>query len=46
VVLLYFGYALIAPPAVRLIGTPAVVIAARMLGVRTRLLQDQVGYAV
>lgn len=46
VVLLYFGYALIAPVAVRLIGAPAVVVAARMLGVRTRLLQDQVGYAV
>jgi putative ABC transport system permease protein len=46
VVLLYFGYALVAPLAVRLIGTPAVVITARLLGVRTRLLQDQVGYAV
>ncbi len=46
VVLLYFGYALLAPLAVRLIGTPAVVVAAKLLRVRTRLLQDQVGYAI
>jgi len=46
VVLLYLGYALIAPPVVRVIGSPAVVVAANVLRVRTRLLQDQVGHAV
>jgi len=46
VVLLYFGYALLAPLIVHLIGAPAVAVAARLLAVRTRLLQDQVGYAV
>ncbi len=46
VVLLYFGYAFLAPLAARLIGSPAVVVAASFLRVRTRLLQDQVGYAV
>ena len=46
VVFLYFGYALLAPLAVRLIGAPAVVLAALILRVRTRLLQDQVGHAV
>ncbi len=46
VMLLYFGYALLAPPIVHLIGAPAVAVAARLLAVRTRLLQDQVGYAV
>ena len=46
VVLLYFGYAFLAPPAVRLIGSWSVVIAALFLRMRTRLLQDQVGYAV
>jgi putative ABC transport system permease protein len=44
--LLYVGYALVAPPVVRLIGSQAVVMAAKLLGVRTRLLQDQVGHAV
>ena len=46
VVLLYVGYAMLAAPLVRLIGAPAVVLAALVLRVRTRLLQDQVGYAV
>jgi putative ABC transport system permease protein len=46
VVLLYFGYALLAPLVARLIGAPAVVVAANLLRVRTRLLQDQVGHAV
>jgi len=46
VVALYVAYALIAPAVVRLIGSPAVVAAAGVLRVRTRLLQDQVGYAV
>lgn len=46
VILLYFGYAFLAPPAVRLIGGIAVIVAARALRMRTRLLQDQVGYAV
>lgn len=46
VVFLYFGYAFVAPVAVRLIGSPAVVVAANLLRVRTRLLQDQVGHAV
>jgi putative ABC transport system permease protein len=46
VILLYAGYALLAPVIVRLIGSPAVVAAAGLLRVRTRLLQDQVGYAV
>jgi len=45
VVLLYLGYALVAPVAARLIGTPAVWAAAACLRVRARLLQDQVGYA-
>ena len=46
VVLLYVGYALLAAPIVRLIGSPAVVVAAKVLRMRARLLQDQVGYAV
>jgi len=46
VVLLYVAYALFAPLAVRLIGSPAVVAAAALLRVRSRLLQDQVGHAV
>ena len=46
VVMLYFGYAFFAAPAVRLIGSWAVVVAAVFLRMRTRLLQDQVGYAV
>jgi len=45
VIMLYFGYALLAPPIVRLAGNWAVVIAARLLHIRTRLLQDQVGHA-
>lgn len=46
VVFLYLGYALVAPLAVRLVGASAVVLAAGALRVRTRLLQDQVGYAI
>jgi len=46
IVVLYAGYALLAAPVVRIIGTPAVALAARLLHVRHRLLQDQVGYAV
>lgn len=46
VILLYVGYALVAAPAVRAIGTFTVYVAARVLRVRTRLLQDQVGHAV
>ena len=46
VVLLYVGYALAAPLAVWLVGSSAVVVVARLIWVRTRLLQDQVGHAV
>jgi putative ABC transport system permease protein len=46
VVLLYLAYACAAPLVVWLLGTPAVAIAARVLRVRARLLQDQVGHAV
>jgi putative ABC transport system permease protein len=46
VVLLYIGYALAAPLAVWLIGSPAIVLVARSLAVRTRLLADQVGHAI
>ncbi|MBN2447020.1 MAG: ABC transporter permease, partial [Phycisphaerae bacterium] len=46
VVLLYLSYACAAPLIVWLVGSPAVWIAARLLGVRARLLQDQVGHAV
>lgn len=46
IVALYAGYALLAPPLVRLIGSSVVVLAAWLLRVRTRLLQDQVGHAV
>lgn len=46
VVVLYVGYSLLAAPAVRLLSAPAVWGVAGMLGVRGRLLQDQVGHAV
>lgn len=46
VIVLYVGYALLAAPIVWLVGSPAVLLAAKALRVRTRLLQDQVGYAV
>jgi putative ABC transport system permease protein len=46
VVVLYAGYSLLAAPAVRLLSVPAVWGVAGMLGVRGRLLQDQVGHAV
>lgn len=46
IVLLYVGYALLAPALVWLIGRPAVRLTAAMLGLRERLLQDQVGNAV
>ncbi len=46
VVLLYFVYALAAPLLVWILGRPAVLLVARLVGVRTRLLQDQVGLAV
>lgn len=45
VVLLYIGYALIAPLLVWMIGTPAVWLVSRLTHVRFRLLQDQVGHA-
>ncbi len=46
VVLLYSGYALAAPMAVWIIGSASVTLVALLLGVRVRLLQDQVGHAV
>jgi ABC-type lipoprotein release transport system permease subunit len=46
VVLLYLVYALAAPLAVWLLGSPAVLLIARLVRVRTRLLQDQVGHAI
>lgn len=46
VVLLYVGYALLAPVLVWGIGMPAVAVAAQLLNIRTRLLADQVGHAV
>ena len=46
VVLLYAAYAFFAPILVRLVGAPAVALAAWLLRIRMRLLQDQVGYAV
>ncbi len=46
IVLLYLAYACAAPLVVWIIGSLAVVLAARVLVVRTRLLQDQVGHAV
>ncbi|MGE0478873.1 MAG: ABC transporter permease [Phycisphaerae bacterium] len=46
IVLLYLGYALLAPLVVWVIGSSAVLLTARLARVHTRLLQDQVGYAV
>ncbi len=46
VVLLYLVYALSAPLCIWLLGSPAVMLVARLVRVRSRLLQDQVGYAV
>ena len=46
VVLLYMLYALAAPLVVWLLGSSAVVLVARLVGIRTRLLQDQIGHAV
>ena len=46
VVLLYFAYALAAPILVWLVSHLAVPITSVIIRVRTRLLQDQVGYAV
>ena len=46
VVLLYLLYALAAPLVVWLLGSSAVVLVARLVGIRTRLLQDQIGHAV
>ncbi len=45
-IVLYFGYALLGPLLVRLVGAPAVQVAALALGLRARLLHDQVGQAV
>lgn len=45
-ILLYFAYALLAPLVVKLLGAPAVIVAAAALRLRTRLLNDQVGQAV
>ncbi|TWT41061.1 Macrolide export ATP-binding/permease protein MacB [Phycisphaerae bacterium RAS1] len=44
--ILYAVYAMAAPMAVWLISIPAVVVMAVLVGVRWRLLQDQVGHAV
>lgn len=46
IVLLYIAYGLLGPVCVRLFGWPAVVLAATLVRVRVRLLQDQVGHAV
>lgn len=46
VTLLYAGYAMLAPLAVRIIGAPATRVAALCLNIRSRLLDDQVGVAV
>ncbi len=46
IIALYVAYALLAPLAVWLIGSAAVHLVARLLGLRVRLLQDQVGHAV
>jgi len=46
VVLLYTAYALAAPLLVWLVSRLAVPVTSALLGVRSRLLQDQVGYAV
>lgn len=45
-IILYFGYALLAPLVVKLLGNPAVYGAALALRLRTRLLNDQIGQAV
>lgn len=45
VILLYIGYALLAPLSVRMVGWLSVYAAAGLLRVRSRLLQDQVGHA-
>lgn len=46
IVLLYVGYALLAPVVIWLVGNPATVVTAGLTGVRVRLLQDQIGHAV
>jgi putative ABC transport system permease protein len=46
VVVLYAGYVLLAAPLVRLLSVPAVALVGGVLGLRARLLQDQVGHAV
>lgn len=46
VVLLYLVYALTAPIVIYLLSVPAVALIARLVAVRARLLQDQVGYAI
>ncbi|MCG3125255.1 MAG: hypothetical protein CHACPFDD_00071 [Phycisphaerae bacterium] len=46
IVLLYLGYAAFGPLAVHFVGSRAVWVAGLLLGVRGRLLQDQVGRAV
>lgn len=46
VTLLYLGYAMFSPLAVRLVGSPATRLAAFLLSIRARLLDDQVGVAV
>ena len=46
IVLLYLGFALLGPLAVRFVGSIMVYAAAALTGVRARLLQDQVGHAV
>lgn len=46
VILLYLSYALAAPMAVWLVGSLAVHLIARIVGVQPSLLQDQIGHAV
>ncbi|MCH7709515.1 MAG: hypothetical protein IH884_13575, partial [Myxococcales bacterium] len=46
IILLYVGFALLGPLAVRFVGSIMVYAAAALTGVRARLLQDQVGHAV
>lgn len=46
IVALYLGYAMLGPVVVRVLSYPIVAAVARLSGVRTKLLQDQVGHAV
>jgi len=46
VMLLFCGYALIAPALIRIFGWITVVVVAKVLGIRRKLLHDQIGRAV